>query len=98
MTVRLIKRLDYRRFLSSDEFYVWTVRRPNYQNDRIWMRSIEDIERCCEMAKNQPCIGVFIMFTWKRLLWVTKDKCESWTDQYFHDIILAQNLKKMKRM
>jgi hypothetical protein len=28
----------------SDEFYVWTVRRLNYQNDRIWARSIEDIE------------------------------------------------------
>ncbi|CAF1273444.1 unnamed protein product [Rotaria magnacalcarata] len=22
----------------------WTVRRPNYQNDRIWAKSIEDIE------------------------------------------------------
>ncbi|CAF4843005.1 unnamed protein product, partial [Rotaria sp. Silwood2] len=28
----------------SDEFYVWTVRRPNYQNDQIWATSIEDIE------------------------------------------------------
>ncbi|CAF1372224.1 unnamed protein product [Adineta steineri] len=28
----------------SDEFYVWTIRRPNYQNDRVWARSTEDIE------------------------------------------------------
>ena len=30
VAVRLVHRLDYRRFPSSDEFYVWTVRWPNY--------------------------------------------------------------------
>ncbi|CAF1312927.1 unnamed protein product [Rotaria sordida] len=32
------------------------------------------------------------MFTCKRLLWVIKDKGESWTDEYFRDIILTQNV------
>jgi hypothetical protein len=44
------------------------------------------------MVKNQSCIGVFIMFTCKRLLWVIKDKGESWISQYFRDIILTQNV------
>ena len=77
MTVRLIKRLGYRRFPSSDKFYVWTVRRSNYRNDRIWARSIEENQRYHEIVKNQSCIAVFIMFTCKRLLWAIKDKDES---------------------
>ncbi len=32
------------------------------------------------------------MFTCKRLLQVIKDKGESWTGQYFRDIILTQNV------
>ena len=32
------------------------------------------------------------MFTCKRLLWVIKDKGESWTGQYFRDVILMQNV------
>ncbi|CAF2966113.1 unnamed protein product [Rotaria sp. Silwood2] len=44
------------------------------------------------MVQNQICIGIFIMFPCKRLLWVIKDKDESWTGEYFHDIILTQNV------
>ena len=32
------------------------------------------------------------MFTCKRLLWVIKEKGESWTGQYFRDMILTQNV------
>jgi hypothetical protein len=56
------------------------------------LENIEEDERYSEMVKHQACIGVFIIFTWKRLLWVIKDKGESWTGQYFHDIILTQNV------
>ncbi|CAF4602391.1 unnamed protein product, partial [Rotaria sp. Silwood2] len=35
---------DFLHLAPSDEFYVWLVRRPNYQNDRIWAISVEDIE------------------------------------------------------
>ena len=86
---------DFLHLAPSDEFYVWTIRRPNYQNDRIWATSIEDIEedeRYRELVKHQACIGIFIMFTCKRLLWVIKDKGESWTGQYFRDVILMQNV------
>ncbi|CAF1338236.1 unnamed protein product [Rotaria sp. Silwood1] len=29
---------DFLHLAPSDEFYVWTVRKPNYQNDRIWAK------------------------------------------------------------
>ena len=86
---------DFLHLAPSDEFYVWLVRRPNSQNDRIWALSVEDIEedeRYRQMVQNQICIGIFIMFTCKRLLWVIKDKGESWTGEYFRDIILTQNV------
>ncbi|CAF0742559.1 unnamed protein product [Didymodactylos carnosus] len=35
---------DFLHLAPSDEFYVWIVRRPNYQNDRIWALNVEDIE------------------------------------------------------
>jgi hypothetical protein len=86
---------DFLHLAPSDEFYVWTVRRPNYQNDRVWAKSVEDIEddeRYREMVKNQACIGIFIIFTSKKLLWVLKDKGESWTGQYFRDTVLTQHV------
>ncbi|CAF1067663.1 unnamed protein product [Rotaria sordida] len=57
---------DFLHLAPSDEFYVWVARKPNYQNDRIRAKSIEDIEedeRYREMVQHQACIGVFIMFT-----------------------------------
>ena len=72
---------DFLHLAPSDEFYVWIVRRPNYQNDRVWAKSIDDIEedeRYREMVKNQVCIEIFVIFTVKKLHWVIKDKGESW--------------------
>ena len=86
---------DFLHLAPSDEFCVWTVRRPNYQNGRIWAKSIDDIEedeRYRGMVKNQACIGIFVIFTAKKLCWVIKDKGESWTGQYFRDIILTENV------
>ncbi|CAF1095663.1 unnamed protein product [Adineta ricciae] len=86
---------DFLHLAPSDEFYVWTVRKPNYQNDRIWVKGVEDIgddERYGEMVKNQACIGIFIIFTAKKMYWAIKDKGESWTGQYFRDIILMRHV------
>lgn len=55
----------------SDEFYIYVIRKANYQNDRIWAKNIEDIsiiERYGEMVQNAECIGIFIMFTAEKLL------------------------------
>jgi hypothetical protein len=45
-----------------------------------------------QLVRNQACIGIFVIFTAKRLHWVIKDKGESWTGQYFRDIILTENV------
>jgi len=71
---------DFLHLAPADEFFVWVFRRPNYRNDRIWARSIDDIEedeRYREMVKNQACIGIFVIFTAKRLHWLVKEKGES---------------------
>jgi hypothetical protein len=53
----------------ANEFFVWSVRNPNHQNDSVWAKCVEDIEedhRYCEMVKTQACIGIFIIFTPKK--------------------------------
>ena len=44
------------------------------------------------MVKNQACIGILFIFTAKKLLWVIKDKGESWTGEYFRDVILMEHV------
>ena len=99
MALRLVERLwtqeDFLHLAPADEFFVWSVRKPNHQNDRVWARCVEDIEedqRYREMVKNQACISIFVIFTAKKLHWVVKDKGESGTGQYFRDTILVQHV------
>ncbi len=71
---------DFLHVAPSDEFYIYVVRKPNHQNDRIWAKSVEDIsddERYREMVQNARCIGLFVMFTAKKLLWVLKEHGQS---------------------
>ena len=59
---------DFLHLAPSDEFFIWTVWRPNYQNDRVWSLCIEEIaddEHYQEISKKRDCIGVFICFTAK---------------------------------
>ena len=44
------------------------------------------------MIKNQACIGIFVIFTCKRLLWVINNKGKLWTGQYVRDMILTENV------
>ncbi len=49
----------------SDGFFVWTVRRPNCQNDRVWSLSLEDIqndERYQELSVNPNYIGILMFY------------------------------------
>ncbi len=60
----------------SDGFFVWTVRRPNCQNDRVWSLSLEDIqndERYQELSVNPNYIGILICFTAVELMRIIKD-------------------------
>ena len=62
---------DFLFLAPSDEFYIYEERRPNHQNDRIWALSIDDIPADLKvrgLSKHPKRIGVFLMFTAKRLL------------------------------
>ena len=79
----------------SDEFYIYEERRPNFQNDRIWALNIDDIPEEVKVrgvSKHPKCVGVFLMFTAKRLMWVVKEKGCSWDGNYFRQEILAHNV------
>jgi len=86
---------DFFHVAPSDEFYVYSIRRPNHQNDRVWARSVKDIEED-ERYRNLPlkpsCVGIFICFTARAMIWVVKDQGQSWDGVYFRDVILTQHV------
>lgn len=92
------KDLDEEEFLHyafSDEFFIYSIRKPNHQNDRIWALDtgeIEDTEHYRAVVHNPTCIGLFILFTAKRMMWVIKDKGQSWDGEYFRETILGENV------
>ena len=86
---------DFHHFVCSDEFFVWVCRKPNSQNDRIWATSIQEIEddeHYREMVVRPSCIGVFICFSIKKMMWVIKEDNETWNGEYFREVILEQNV------
>jgi len=86
---------DFLHLAPSDEFFVYAVRKPNFQNDRIWAKDVDDIaedERYREIVRNPTCIGIFICFTAKKLLWILKEKGERWDGDYFREKILIENV------
>jgi hypothetical protein len=86
---------DFLHLAPSDEFFVYSVREPNHQNDRIWAKSIEDInedQRYRELIKNPVCIGIFVLFTVKKLMFIIKENGQSWDGNYFRNTILRENV------
>ena len=58
-------------------------------------KNIEDIstnEKYREMVPNARCIGIFVIFTIKKLLWILKEQRQSWDGAYFREIILQQHV------
>jgi hypothetical protein len=53
---------------------------------------IEDDERYREMVRNQACIGIFVIFTAKRMHYDIKEKGESWDGKYFRETILEKHV------
>lgn len=86
---------DFLFLAPSDEFFIYEERRPNYQNDRVWALDNSDIPqelKIREVSKHPKCVGVFLLFTAKRLMWVVKEKGESWNGQYFREVILKEHV------
>ena len=71
------------------------VRKPDRQNDRVWVKNIEDIStgvRYREIVQNAKYIGIFVMFTAKRLLWVLKQHERSRDEICFRVVFLQQHV------
>lgn len=84
---------DFLHLAASDEFFIWTFRKANHQNDRIWAREIGDIEedeRYRGIVQASQCIGIFLLFTCKKMMWVIKNQGQSWDGQYFRDVIIPK--------
>jgi hypothetical protein len=82
---------DFLHLAPSDEFFVYAIRKPNNQNDRIWAKKLEDItedHRYRQVVHSPTCIGIFVIFTAKKMLWVLKDRGEVWDGAYFREQIL----------
>ena len=86
---------DFLFLAPSDEFFIYEERRPNFQNDRVWALKNTDIPeelKIREVSKFPKCVGVFLLFTAKRLMWVIKEKGQSWDGKYFRDVVLVEHV------
>ena len=82
---------DFLHLAPSDEFFVYAERKPNHQNDRVWALRLEDIpyeEHIKGKSKYPKCIGIFLCFTARKMMWVIKENGESWDGKYFRKILL----------
>ncbi|CAG0878629.1 unnamed protein product [Darwinula stevensoni] len=73
---------------ASDKFFVYVTRKPNSQNNRIWSKTPEDIpdeEHYQELLKTPNCMGTFVLFTARHLMW-------SWDSAYFWEEILSNRV------
>ena len=62
---------DFFHLAPKEEVFVYADRRPNYLNDRIWARSVKDINdevRFREKSKHSIFIGICICLTAKALM------------------------------
>ena len=79
----------------SDEFYVYLNRKPNCRNDIVWATTTEEIadhERYRLTVKHPQCIGIYVCFSVRRMIWVIKEQGESWNGEYFRNTILQQHV------
>ena len=86
---------DFLQFAFSDEFFIYAIRKPNHQNDRIWALEPGDIreeEHYRNVVHSPTCVGIFLMFTAKRMLWVIKEQGQSWDGDYFRRVVLQRHV------
>jgi hypothetical protein len=86
---------DFLHLAPSDEFFIWSIRKPNFQNDRVWSRTVSEIcddDHYRQIVRKPACIGLFVMFTARKLMWAFKEKGESWDGAYFREVILVQHV------
>lgn len=77
-----------------DEFFVYSLRKPNSKNDVVWGETRSDVWDLlmAPETRSAECVGVFILFTAKSLMWKIKEQGQSWDGDYFRETILKQNV------
>uniref|UniRef100_UPI00358EF936 uncharacterized protein n=1 Tax=Myxine glutinosa TaxID=7769 RepID=UPI00358EF936 len=86
---------DFLFLAPSNEFSIYEDRRPNFQNDRMWALHNDDIPqelKIREKSKTARCVGVFLMFRAKRLMWVIEEQGQSWDGKYLRDVVLTRHV------
>ena len=44
------------------------------------------------MVQDARCVGIFVMFTAKKLMWILKEQGQSWDGGYFREVVLQQHV------
>lgn len=86
---------DFLHLAPSDEFFIYSVRRPNFQNDRVWALTVDEIPeqvRTQQLPAHPSCVGIFLCFTAKSLMWVIKDDGQKWDGEYFRETVLQKSV------
>ena len=85
---------DFLHLVPSDEFFIYCVRKPNRKNDIVWALKRDDIADLLEKAvpTHPLCIGLFLMFSAKRLIGVIKEDGQTWNGAYFRDTIIRHHI------
>ena len=76
----------------SDKFFLYSFRKPNNQNDRVWATSRDQVWDAlfAPQVKHPTCVGFYICFTKQKLIWDIKAEGQSWDGQYFREQILKK--------
>ena len=89
---------DAMHLVPSDEFFIYSIRKPNAQNDIVWAHSKEELNGMGyrSVPRYPTCIGVFLMFSSKKLLWIIKEQGQSWSGEYFRQNLLKKVIPFLK--
>ena len=88
------KDTDFLHVVPSDEFMIYSIRKPNKQNDIIWAHSREELDGMDYegLPRHPTCVGVFLMFSVKKMIWVVKEKGQTWNGEYFREKVLKSHV------
>ena len=76
----------------TDEFFIWSIRKPNFQNLSRTVSEFNDDDHYRKIVLTPACIGLFVMFTARKLTWVINGKGESRDGAYFREVILIHHV------
>ncbi|CEF71090.1 Hypothetical protein SRAE_X000041700 [Strongyloides ratti] len=95
MQVKSFNNNNFMQFVFSDEFFIYILKETKNKSERICINEINDIDTSKKLKlvqKNSICIGIFLMFTGKRLMWMITENDQKWDGDFFRNVILLENV------